>query len=50
MVNDIEIWIPPGDWVEETTGLVMQGDSFVRWPYDLSEIPVFFKSGAIIPM
>ncbi len=44
------IWLPPGDWFEWFTGTMLHGPSIVKRYYALDEIPVFLKSGAIIPM
>lgn len=47
------LWIPPGMWIEAERGTVISGKSdgstVVTHEYDLSEIPVFVKAGAIIP-
>jgi alpha-glucosidase (family GH31 glycosyl hydrolase) len=47
----ISIWIPPGSWVELGTGVVHQGGSNVvlTRAFDLREIPVFARAGAVIP-
>jgi alpha-glucosidase len=47
------VWIPPGQWIEKDTGLLLTGDSgqgsILTKAYDLSEIPVFVRAGAIVP-
>jgi len=46
------VWIPPGQWYEKESGNFFsqggQGSVYAKW-YDLSEIPVFIRGGAIIP-
>jgi hypothetical protein len=47
------IWIPPGTWYEKTTGVLLTGASdgstILTKSFDITEIPVFIRSGAIIP-
>ncbi len=47
------IWIPPGQWYEVTSGNMLTGASdgstVLTKLYDISEIPVFYKAGSIIP-
>eukprot|EP00042_Codosiga_hollandica_P032126 m.200668 g.200668 ORF g.200668 m.200668 type:complete len:1028 (+) comp53818_c0_seq1:262-3345(+) len=47
------IWIPPGLWYEVTSGSLINGASdgntILTKSYDLSEIPVFVRAGAIVP-
>ena len=43
-------WLPEGTWIEWSSGTVLTGGRYVNRTYTLSEIPVFVKSGAIIPM
>ncbi len=45
-----ELWLPPGDWFEWATGSVVAGDRVVSRPFCIDEIPVYAKSGAVIPM
>lgn len=61
---DKQVWLPPGRWVEHLSGRLYtgsaavirvlaradgQGDTVLEQQYDLSEIPVFVRAGAIIP-
>lgn len=51
--NDLslkKIWIPEGEWYELYTGTILQGNKEYLRNYCLSEIPVFVKSGTILPM
>jgi len=47
------IWIPPGTWIEKDTGVLVNGSAdgstVLTKSFDLSEIPVFVRAGAIIP-
>ena len=44
------IWLPQGEWIEWFTGKKLKGPTVVERSYALDEIPVFLRSGAIIPM
>jgi alpha-glucosidase len=44
------VWVPPGDWVEWFSGLTLTGPQVVTRSYALTDIPVFVRSGAIIPL
>ncbi|ETO25621.1 hypothetical protein RFI_11515 [Reticulomyxa filosa] len=42
------LWLPPGEWYEEHSGIYYSGDQYLtRW-FDLSEIPIYVRSGAIL--
>jgi alpha-glucosidase (family GH31 glycosyl hydrolase) len=47
------VWVPPGSWVEEATGVTHTGASGtgtrLTKTYDISETPIFVRAGAIIP-
>jgi hypothetical protein len=46
------VWIPPGSWYEKATGALIAGasDGSTIWTksYDLSEVPIFIRAGAVI--
>jgi alpha-glucosidase (family GH31 glycosyl hydrolase) len=44
------VWLPPGGWVEWFSGATLTGPATVERQVALNEIPVYVKSGAIIPM
>lgn len=44
------LWIPPGDWIEWFTGSMVKGPAIVERTFALDEIPVYVRSGSIIPM
>ena len=47
------LWIPPGVWVEETSGRVFEGaadgSTYERRSYSLAETPVLVRGGAVVP-
>jgi len=53
LTADTEIWIPPGTWIENESGEVYNADNsgnyIIKKSYDISQIPVFIRAGAIIP-
>ncbi len=44
------IWIPPGSWYEWCSGTTLTGPAILERRFALEEIPVYVRSGAIIPM
>jgi alpha-glucosidase (family GH31 glycosyl hydrolase) len=44
------IWLPKGNWIEWFTGTTIKGPVLLKRNFELNEIPVYVKSGAIIPM
>ncbi|MBI3406173.1 MAG: DUF5110 domain-containing protein [Acidobacteria bacterium] len=44
------IWIPAGEWMEWSTGTLLRGPAKLERSFALDEIPVYVRSGAIIPM
>ncbi len=46
----VEVWVPPGDWMEWTTKETLHGPAWVRLAGDLSHIPLLARAGAIIPL
>jgi len=45
-----KIWLPEGEWIEWFTGTVLKGGQVVKRTFTMDEIPVYVKSGSIIPM
>ena len=43
------IWLPKGSWYEVTTGDVLEGNKTYDRTFGLSDIPRYYKEGAIIP-
>ena len=43
------LWVPPGAWVEETSGRLFRGATFENRSYALAEIPVLVRAGAVLP-
>ncbi len=44
------IWIPPGLWVEWSSGNIFEGPAVLDRMFALDEVPVYVKAGSIIPM
>ena len=45
-----KIWLPQGEWTEWCSGTILYGGKIIERAFALDEIPVYIKSGAIIPM
>ncbi len=45
-----KIWLPEGSWVEWYSGQCFTGNQILERYFDLDEIPVYVRAGAIIPM
>ena len=45
-----KIWLPEGEWIEWYSGTMLKGGKIIERAFALDEIPVYVKSGAIIPM
>jgi hypothetical protein len=45
-----EIWIPPGVWIDAWSGHSVTGPTTVTNAVSLEEIPVYIKSGTILPL
>ena len=44
------IWLPPGEWIEWPTGRRFVGPVSLDRSFSIDQIPVYARSGAIIPM
>jgi alpha-glucosidase len=44
------IWLPKGDWIEWPTGKHFSGPIAVQRSFTIDQIPVYVRSGAIVPM
>jgi alpha-glucosidase (family GH31 glycosyl hydrolase) len=44
------VWLPAGEWIEWPTGRHFTGPTTVERSFVISEIPVYVKVGAIVPM
>lgn len=44
------VWLPKGKWIDVTSGTLLNGDQEYTGKYTISEVPIFAKAGAIIPM
>ncbi|MDP4173981.1 MAG: glycoside hydrolase family 31 protein [Bacteroidota bacterium] len=45
-----KIWLPEGDWFEWSSGTMLKGDRIIERNFALNEIPVYLRSGSVIPM
>jgi alpha-glucosidase (family GH31 glycosyl hydrolase) len=43
-------WIPPGDWIDAWTGDTISGPAMITNNVPLDEIPIWIKSGAVLPL
>jgi len=48
--SEKEIWLPEGEWIETFSGTLLNGNQIIKRKITLDEIPVYIKSGSIIPM
>jgi alpha-glucosidase (family GH31 glycosyl hydrolase) len=44
------LWLPPGGWFEWPTGKHLTGPATVTNNFSISQIPVYLRDGAILPM
>src|SRR5215472_2743670 len=44
------IWLPPGTWIEWTSGAVLKGPAMVERTFALNEWPAYVRSGSIVAM
>jgi alpha-glucosidase len=44
------VWLPRGEWIERPTGKHFTGPITVRRNFSISQIPIYLKAGAIVPM
>ena len=45
-----KVWIPAGEWVEQSSGKHFTGPLEVERQFTIAETPLYFKAGAITPM
>ena len=46
----LDVWLPPGTWIAMDTLETVEGPRWVRVVGDLNRVPMFVRSGAIIPL
>ena len=46
---EVDVWLPPGEWIDTARGLHIQGGQMVRASYLIDEVPVFVRPGTVIP-
>ncbi|MFJ5713044.1 TIM-barrel domain-containing protein [Neobacillus sp. NPDC093127] len=49
-VREMEVYLPEGDWYDYWTDRKYEGKNFIRVSAPLNKIPLFVKSGSVIPM
>ena len=49
-LSTVKIWLPEGRWTDIKNGRIYQGNREIILARELHEIPVFARTGAIIPM
>ncbi len=45
----VSVWLPPGRWIDYFTGATFTGPTTVSMAVPLSRLPVFVRSGGIVP-
>lgn len=45
----VRLWVPPGQWVERTTGRRLRGPAVTTIKVGLNRIPVLVRAGAVLP-
>jgi alpha-glucosidase len=45
-----KVWLPAGEWIEWPTGKRLDGPAQVEREFSIDQIPVYLKTGAIVPM
>jgi len=45
-----DIWLPEGEWIEYYSGAILEGNQVLKRSFTIDEIPIYVRSGAIIPM
>ena len=44
-----QVWLPPGDWVEWSSGMRLSGPRLLDRTFALDELPVYVRAGSILP-
>ncbi|MFT3979599.1 MAG: glycoside hydrolase family 31 protein [Ferruginibacter sp.] len=45
-----KVWLPKGEWFDWATHKIISGNTIYTKGYSLGQVPVFIKSGSVIPM
>lgn len=45
-----DVWVPPGTWIERTSGELFQGPAWVRLAGDLMTVPQLVRAGGMLPL
>lgn len=46
---NLKVWLPEGQWVEAVSGQCLQGNAAYTRTFGMSDIPYYYKAGAVIP-
>lgn len=49
-IAESKIWLPKGTWFEWHSGTLLKGDSVYNRKFTINDIPVYVKSGAVLPL
>ena len=49
-LGSVDVWLPPGEWIDFFTGVRYRGGRRVRMFRTLETIPVLVRSGALVPL
>ena len=50
MLGQTEVWLPEGYWIDFFNGALYKGGKKIKVSRPLSQMPIFAKAGAIVPM
>lgn len=48
--NTVSVWLPKGQWYDFWNGEKFFGNRIIKYPSPLGKLPLFVRSGSIIPM
>jgi alpha-glucosidase (family GH31 glycosyl hydrolase) len=46
----VRVWLPPGDWVDLSTGLTYTGGRTITMHRDIATLPVLARPGTVLPL
>lgn len=50
LLSNVQVWLPKGKWIEWYTGTMLDGGKVYNRKFQIDEIPVYVKQGAVTPM
>ena len=48
VVSGVDVWIPPGEWIDWQTGQVVHGPRTVNRSFSIHEMGMFMRAGSIL--